>query len=320
MVSVVVAVLLDLLIGDPYWFPHPVRIIGMYIKGFEKLVRKFVKADIGLKTAGILLTFSTVLIFYLIPYWILKIAFAYNIYLFYFINIVLLSTCLAARSLSSEAMKIYRQLQKGDLAEARRMTSMIVGRDTERLGEKQITRAVVETVSENSSDGIIAPLFYMILGGAPLALAYKAVNTLDSMVGYKNDRYLSFGWASAKLDDIVNFIPARITAFLISLAALVIGMDFKGSVKTTLRDGRKHSSPNSGYPEAAVAGALSVQLGGTNYYFGKPERKPTIGKAIKPLGNDTIIKTVKLMYEAYFMALIIFVLVYLVIDITKNFY
>jgi len=320
MVSVVIAVLLDLLIGDPHWFPHPVRLIGMYIKGFEKLVRKFVKVAIGLKTAGILLTFSTVLIFYLIPYWILKIAFAYNIYLFYFINIVLLSTCLAARSLSSEAMKIYRQLQKGDLAEARRMTSMIVGRDTERLGEKQITRAVVETVSENSSDGIIAPLFYMILGGAPLALAYKAVNTLDSMVGYKDDRYLNFGWASAKLDDIVNFIPARITAFLISLAALVIGMDFKGSVKTTLREGRNHSSPNSGYPEAAVAGALSVQLGGTNYYFGKPEYKPTIGKDIKPLGNDTIIKTVKLMYEAYFMALIIFVLVYLVIDITKNFY
>lgn len=312
MISVFIAVLLDLLIGDPYWFPHPVRIIGKYIKGFESLTRRLVKSSFGLKAAGILLTLSTVAFFYLFPYWILKIAFAYNIYLFHFINIVLLYTCLAARSLSKEALKIYKQLQKKALIEAQRMTSMIVGRDTEQLDEKQITRAVVETVAENSSDGVIAPLLYMILGGAPLALAYKAINTLDSMVGYKNERYISFGWASARLDDIVNFIPARITAFLISLAALILGMDFRGSLTTMLREGRNHSSPNSGYPEAAAAGALSVQLGGTNYYFGKPVCKPTIGRAARPLDKEDIIKTIKLMYGAYFMALIIFELIYIV--------
>lgn len=312
MISVFIAVLLDLLIGDPYWFPHPVRVIGKYIKGFESLARRLVKFSFGLKAAGILLTLSTVAFFYLFPYWILKIAFAYNIYLFHFVNIVLLYTCLAARSLSGEALKIYKQLQKKALTEAQRMTSMIVGRDTEQLDEKQITRAVVETVAENSSDGVIAPLLYMILGGAPLALAYKAVNTLDSMVGYKNERYISFGWASARLDDIVNFIPARITAFLISLAALVLGMDFRGSLTTMLREGKNHSSPNSGYPEAAAAGALSVQLGGTNYYFGKPVCKPTIGRAARPLDKEDIIKTIKLMYGAYFLALIIFKIIYIV--------
>lgn len=312
MVSVVIAVLLDLLIGDPYWFPHPVRLIGMYIKVFEGFSRRLVKSPIGLKTAGVFLTITTVAIFYALPYWILKIAFAYNIYLFYFINIVLLYTCLAPNSLSGEAMKIYKQLQKNDIAEAQRMTSMIVGRDTEELDEEQITRAVVETVAENSSDGVIAPLLYMVLGGAPLALAYKAVNTLDSMVGYKNDRYKDFGFASAKLDDIVNLIPARITAFFISLAALVLRMDFKGSLKTTLKEGRNHSSPNSGYPEAAAAGALSVQLGGTSYYFGKPVYKPTIGKAIRSLDKEAIKKTINLMYGAYFIAIIIFGLVYFV--------
>jgi adenosylcobinamide-phosphate synthase len=300
------------MVGDPYWFPHPVRLIGIYIKTFEKAARKFTKSDFGLRIAGALLTISTVGFSYLIPYWILKLSNGYSIYLYYGINILLLYTCLAAKCLGAEAMKIYKQLHAGALANARKLTSWIVGRDTENLDEIQVTRAVVETVAENASDGIIAPLFYIMLGGAPLALAYKAANTLDSMVGYKNDRYLYFGWASARFDDLLNFIPARVSAFVISLAALFLGMNFKESIITALKDGQNHSSPNSGFPEAAAAGALGVKLGGTNYYFGKPECKPTIGQALKSLDKEDILKMVRLMYAAYFLTVSIFGLIYFV--------
>lgn len=311
MVSIAAAVLLDIFMGDPYWFPHPVRLIGLYIRGFEGFVRRLVKSPVSLKIMGILLTISTVAVFYLIPYYLLKIAYAYNIYAFHILNIVLMYTCLAAKCLAGEGIKIYKQLEKGDLPAARKATSYIVGRDTDNLDDAQITRAVVETIAENSSDGVIAPLFYMLLGGAPLAMAYKAVNTLDSMVGYKNERYIDFGWASAKFDDLVNYIPARLTSILISLAALVMGMDFRGSLETIKRDGRNHSSPNSGYPEAAVAGAIGVQLGGTNNYFGKPVYKPTIGKASRSLGKTDIIRTIRLMYGAYIAAIIIYGMVYI---------
>lgn len=312
MLSVVAAVLLDLLVGDPYWFPHPVRLIGLYINGFERLARRLAKSDFGLKTAGIVLTLSTVAFSYLIPFWVLKVSRVYNSYLYYTLNIAFMYTCLAAKCLGGEGIKIYRKLQEGDLEKARKMTGWIVGRDTANLDEKQVTRAVVETVSENSSDGIITPLFYMVIGGAPLALAYKAINTMDSMVGYKNEKYISFGWASARFDDLVNFIPARITALLISISALLLDLNYKESLAITLKDGRNHSSPKSGYPEAAAAGALGVQLGGTNFYFGKPVYKPTIGKPNKSLDKQDILKTVKLMYGAYFIAIIIFTLIYLV--------
>ena len=189
-------------------------------------------------------------------------------------------------------------LGMGDLAAARRYLSNIVGRDTAELDEPEIWRATVETVAENTSDGVIAPIFYLILGGPLLAIAYKAINTLDSMVGYRNERYLEFGRASARFDDLVNFIPARITGLLMVAAAPLLGLSAKNSWRIMRSDGRNHSSPNSGIPEAAVAGALGIRLGGTNLYAGKPVAKPTIGDAIQQISQASWRGAVRLMYEA----------------------
>lgn len=310
MVSIVAAVLLDAIIGDPYGFPHPVRLIGKYIAVFEKGARKIVQSPAGLKAAGVVLTITTVLLAYGLTYGILKIALKLDPVLYHVLNVFFMYTCLAANCLNSEAMKIYRLLDKGDIAAARIQTSYIVGRDTDQLEEGELTRAVVETVAENSSDGVMAPLFFMAIGGAPLAMAYKAVNTLDSMVGYKNEKYLNLGWSSARFDDIVNYLPARLTALFISAAALVLGLDYKNSVKTLLKDGRNHSSPNSGYPEAAAAGALGVMLGGTNLYFGKPVYKPTIGQSKRPIVKKDIVRTNQLMLVAYVLALFVIGIIY----------
>lgn len=305
MISIVAAVLLDAIAGDPYWFPHPVRLLGSYIRAFEKAVRPIASNPVSLKVAGVLLTISTIFIAYGLTYVLLQLVLGVSPFLYYALNILFMYTCLAARCLSNEAMKIYKLLEKKDLSAARKQTSMIVGRDTDQLDEQGVTRAVVETVAENSSDGVLAPLFYMAIGGAPLAMAYKAVNTLDSMVGYKNDKYIHFGWCSAKLDDLVNYIPSRITGILMAAAALFLKLDAVGSFNTFLRDGRNHSSPNSGYPEAATAGALGIQLGGTNNYFGKPVDKPTIGKSKRPLEKQDIKGAMHLMLGAYILALAI---------------
>lgn len=305
MISIYAAVLLDALFGDPYWFPHPVRLIGMYIKTFETWTRSIAKSPKALKAAGILLTLSTVILSYGFTYVILRLAAGISTVLYLTLNIIFMYTCLAPRCLSGEAIKIYNQLVKGDIAEARKQTSMIVGRDTDSLGEQEITRAVVETVSENTSDGVIAPLIYMAIGGAPLALAYKAINTLDSMVGYKNDKYLHFGWCSAKLDDFANYLPSRLTGILISIAALLMRLDFANSINTLKKDSRKHSSPNSGYPEAAAAGALGIKLGGTNLYFGKPVFKPTIGESKRGIEKQDIKRVILLMLGAYGIALVL---------------
>jgi adenosylcobinamide-phosphate synthase len=205
---------------------------------------------------------------------------------------------LAAHSLHLESAKVVRALTQGDLPAARTALSFIVGRETEQLGEQEVIRGAIETVAENTSDGVIAPLFYLILGGPALAAAYKAVNTLDSMVGYKNDRYLAFGWASARFDDLVNYLPARLTAFLMALAAPFCALNGKWAWRIALRDGRNHSSPNSGYPEAAAAGALGVRLGGANRYFGKVVEKPTIGDARVPLSAASYRGVIRLMYAS----------------------
>jgi adenosylcobinamide-phosphate synthase len=312
MLSILAAVLLDAAAGDPYWFPHPVRFFGKYIKGFEAGVRKTAKSSKELKVAGVFLTISTVLLAYFTTYFLLRFALNISPIIYYGLNLIFLYTCLAARCLSSEAMKIYSLLVRGDIEAARKQTSMIVGRDTDELEEQEVTRAVVETVAENCSDGVIAPLLYMAIGGAPLAMAYKAVNTLDSMVGYKNDKYINFGWCSAKLDDLVNYIPARLTGFFIAIAALLMGFDFRSSFATMLRDGRNHSSPNSGYPEAAAAGAIGIQLGGTNLYFGKPVYKPTIGTAKRPIEKQDIKRTILLMLGAYILTLTVIAIIYVV--------
>lgn len=308
MVDIFAAFIIDAAAGDPQWFPHPVRIIGKYIKLFEKAARKATNSQMGLKITGVFLTITTVVISFTIPFFVLTMIKVQNVWIYYAVNIILLYTCLAARCLADEGTKIQNVLKNGSIEEARIKLSHIVGRDTERLDEEAIIRATVETISENTSDGVIAPLFYMTIGGAPLALAYKAINTLDSMVGYKNEEYKSFGWASAKLDDIVNFIPARITALLMVIAAFLLGYDWKGSLSIFLRDRKKHNSPNSGCPESAVAGALGVQLGGTSTYFGKPYVKPTIGDKIRYLDRNDIIKTSRIMYTASCIYVLILVL------------
>jgi adenosylcobinamide-phosphate synthase len=234
-------------------------------------------------------------------------AYAVNRHLGLLVAILLSWNCLAARSLQCESGLVARALDAGDLPLARKKLSCIVGRDTDRLEEPDIWRGAVETVAENTSDGVVAPLLALMIGGPVLGLAYKAVNTLDSMVGYKNERYLLFGRASARCDDLLNFIPARLTAVLMVIAAPFFGLHMKNSWRMMRRDGRNHSSPNSGFPEAAAAGALGVQLGGTNFYFGRPLEKPTIGDPLQPPGRDAWQGAVRLMYGAEALLLLCWV-------------
>ena len=212
---------------------------------------------------------------------------------------------LAARSLRDESVKVYKALRDGTLDDARKAVSMIVGRDTDRLDETGVAKAAVETVAENASDGVIAPLLFLAIGGAPLGVLYKSINTMDSMVGYKNDRYLYFGRAAAKLDDLVNFIPARLAGILLCLAARPAGFDGKNAWKIFWRDRKNHKSPNSAHTEAAAAGALDVQLAGSNYYFGQLVVKPTIGDPLRPVEPADILRCNRLMYAGTFLAMVL---------------
>jgi adenosylcobinamide-phosphate synthase len=212
------------------------------------------------------------------------------------VSLVIAYFTISVKSLGSEASRIQKLLLKGEVERTRVHLSGIVGRDTDALSESEIVRATVETVAENTSDAVIAPLFYMLVGGPSLAMAYKAINTLDSMLGYKNERYLMLGWASARCDDAANFIPARITGFLFIVSALFLGKDWMSSYRVMMRDAGKHASPNSGYPESAVAGALNVKLGGTNYYGGIARTTGIIGNGVSKLTGKTITNVVRMMY------------------------
>lgn len=289
------AVLVDLLLGDPRWLPHPVVMIGKLITFLETGLRAIFSNE---RAGGVLLLTITVSATYGIAYAAEKAVSGINVYAGYLLSVLLAWTTIAGRSLHRESGLVAAALIRGDLTGARRALAMIVGRDTEHLEERDIWRGAVETVAENSSDGVIAPLFYLALGGAPLALAYKAVNTLDSMVGYRNERYLYFGWASARFDDLCNFIPARITGLLMVTVAPLSGLSLAEAWRIMRRDGRNHSSPNSGVPEAAAAGALGVQLGGVNRYFGREVVKPTIGDDVQELGQHAWRGAVRLMYGA----------------------
>nr|WP_246551679.1 adenosylcobinamide-phosphate synthase CbiB [Geobacter hydrogenophilus] len=289
------AVLLDLLFGDPRWLPHPVVAIGKLIAVLEKLLRRLVTNE---RVGGVLLLLLVVGITAGAAWSLVNGAALIHPVAGAVVSAILGWTCLAARSLHGESRLVADALMKGDLPEARRYLSYIVGRDTAELPEPEIWRGAVETVAENTSDGVIAPLLFLMVGGAPLALAYKAVNTLDSMVGYKNERYLRFGWAAARFDDLANLAPARLTGLLMALAASLVGLSGINAWRIMLRDGRNHSSPNSGIPEAAAAGALGVRLGGTNVYFGKPVAKPTIGDPLNPLDSAAWRGAVRLMYGA----------------------
>jgi adenosylcobinamide-phosphate synthase len=325
----------DLLFGDPHWFPHPVRGIGWLVQRGEALLRRFAKTPRAEKTAGVVLVILIISLVYFTSQFLILSAFKISPHIGFIVSALMAYTTLAARDLSDSARRVLARLDVGDIVNARKELSMIVGRDTESLDEKEITRAVVETVAENTSDGVIAPLFYMAIGGPALAMAYKAVNTLDSMIGYKHEKYVNFGWAAARLDDIANYIPARITAALMCVASDLLrwfqaflyisnfvsirdnswltsiyssfrkpNSTFMSSWRIVLRDGRNHPSPNSGYPEAAMAGALGIRLGGPSTYAGVVNLKSFIGDARNVLDKKSIEKSIWLMYCATLLAVV----------------
>ena len=266
--SILIAFILDLIFGDPYSFPHPTRFIGKYINFMEASLRKSFKSPSQLKFAGFILMITTVALTYAITFSLVKLSFGINESVGVLIEGFILYTTFSVKCLKDEAVKIYKALETGDLEKSRLALSYIVGRDTTNLEFKEIIRAVVETVAENTVDGFLSPLFYAAIGGAPLAMAYKAINTLDSMVGYKNDKYINLGYFSAKTDDIANLIPARLSTLFMSIGSLLAGENVKKAFIISIRDRKNHKSPNCAFAEGAVAGALGIQLGGTNVYFG----------------------------------------------------
>lgn len=293
--KLVIAYILDRIVGDPRWLPHPVVFMGKIISLLERGIRRAVRKESYLKAAGVLFPLVLVGGSFLGVWGLLKGLSLIHPLLAWGVEVWLISTTIAVKGLGAAGVEIYRYLKEGKLAEARKALSMVVGRDTEHLDEKEISRGAVETVAENIVDAIISPLFYAAIGGAPLAMAYRAANTLDSMVGYKNEKYANLGWASARFDDVANFIPARLSALFLIATSWVLGLDGKGCYRAIRRDARKHPSPNSGFTEAGVAGALGIQLGGLNYYQGVPSHRATMGTQTRPLAPEDILKTNKIM-------------------------
>lgn len=302
MIALAIGFTLDLIFGDPHWMPHSICLIGNMISAGEKRIRSvFPKTDRGELIGGILLVILIVAVSTLVPLTILWVAGKIHIALRIGIEALMCYQILSVKSLKTESMKVYRELVKEDLAGARYMVSMIVGRDTANLNFEQITKATVETVAENTSDGTVAPLLFMAIGGAPLGFFYKAINTMDSMIGYKNDKYLYFGRYAAKLDDVVNYIPARISAFLMILASAFLKLDYRNAWRIFKRDRYNHTSPNSAQTESVCAGALGIQLAGDAYYFGKLYPKKTIGDALRPIAYDDIRQANRLLYGTAYL-------------------
>lgn len=306
---IVLSFILDLIFGDPYNVPHPIVFIGNIISKTENIIRSLLpKKDKYEFWGGAILFVFVCALSFMLPYIILYILIRINFYLGFFIETYFCYTLLAVKSLKKESMKVYYELENNDIEKSRLMLSYIVGRDTKSLDENHIICATVETIAENTTDGVIAPMFYMMLGGAPLMFLYKAVNTMDSMIGYKNEKYLYFGTIAAKADDILNFIPARISALFMIIASFLCGFDFKNAIRIYKRDRLKHSSPNSAHTESVCSGALNIQLAGDAYYFGKLYKKEFIGDGIRKCNKDDIIKTNRLLYVTSFVAVILFVL------------
>lgn len=307
LISMIIGFILDLILGDPHWLPHPIRLIGNTISKGESISRRIFKKKEYL--GGLCLSLSVVSLSFIIPLLILNAAKEINIYLKIAIESIFIYQIMATKSLKDESMRVYKYLAKKDILNSRKYLSWIVGRDTENLNEIQITKAAVETVAENASDGVIAPLFYIAIGGAPLGFLYKGVNTLDSMIGYKNDKYMYFGRFAAKMDDVFNFIPAIIASYLMMAGSFLLGMDYKNAYKIYKRDRHNSSSPNSAKTESVTAGAMGVVLLGDAYYFGKLVKKKTIGDDLRPITIQDIKVVNKLMYSAAILGLIIFSLV-----------
>ncbi|MFI3322120.1 MAG: adenosylcobinamide-phosphate synthase CbiB [Rikenellaceae bacterium] len=280
LISLIIAVSLDTILGDPYKIPHPIRLFGNLISFFESRLNLGDKRKFKGAVMWLVLLSSTFGFFYFADYMLSSYPIIHTIWIGIFTYFGLSNRCLI-----EEGIKVEKKAQTGDVVAARKQLSMIVGRDTDKLSLSQIRSSVIETLSENLSDGVVAPLFFWAIGGVPLMMCYKMINTLDSMVGYKNDKYLKFGFVSAKMDDIANYIPARITALLMVLVTLS-----RRGFKFIFKYGNSHSSPNSGYPESAIAGILDCRLGGANYYFGKEVIKPYIGENPRELQHNDIIK------------------------------
>lgn len=283
----------DLIVGDPRWMPHPVRFLGSLIAQAERICRNLFSNE---RVAGAM-AFGFILVIGLgVNFILIKLAFHINSWAGHVIAVLVIYFCIATKDMAKHAMDVYSALETGNLRKARSNVGMIVGRETAELDEIGVTGACVESVAEGTVDGIVAPLFYAVLFGPLGAVAYRCINTMDSMYGYRNARYLYFGSVAAKADDLANWVPARLTGLFICLAAPICSGSIKGALKTLKRDARKHSSPNSGFSESAMAGAIGVQLGGSGVYSGETIEKPMIGDSKKPLSREHIRQAVRIMY------------------------
>jgi adenosylcobinamide-phosphate synthase len=301
--QIAIALLLDLVFGDPRWLPHPVRIIGRLIAALEERARRAIP---DARLAGSLTALAVILTATLATGAIIWVAGWVHPRLGDAVSILLLYTTLAARDLADHSKGVYRALARFDLAEARRLVSWLVGRDTERLTEPEVVRAAVESVAENTVDGIIAPLFFAALGGPIAAMTYKAASTLDSMIGYRNERYIDFGRTAAEIDDGANWLPARLAVPIITAAAALTGQQASAAWRIARRDGRKHMSPNAGIAEAAFAGALGIRLGGVMQRRGRPVNLPEIGDPVVTLARGQILAANRMMYAATGIAVAVF--------------
>ena len=300
LISILIGAGLDCLIGDPQWMPHPVRLMGALISALDKLWNRKEDSPLVLRIKGFVLAVFVVSAALRITWGLLRVLYGWGLAAGVAAESILCCYALAARNLRDSSMEVYKALTEngGDLLKARRAVSMIVGRDTENLDQKGVIRAAVETVAENTADGVIAPLFFLALGGAVGGMAYKAINTMDSMLGYKNKRYQYFGTAAARLDDAAGFIPARLSGLLLVAAAGLTGMDAANAWRIFCRDRYAHKSPNSAQSESAVAGALGVQLAGDAVYGGQVVHKPFIGDPLREIEAEDIRRANKLMYAA----------------------
>lgn len=285
--------LIDLILGDPYTLPHPIRLIGTLISKLEIFVRRHFS---NLRLGGVFLSVTVLLLSVIIPFAILFLCYKLNLIAGIIAEAVMCYYLIAPKCLRDESMKVYHAVKENDTEKARKAVSMIVGRDTASLDRSGIIRAAVETVAENTSDGVTAPMMYIAIGGAVGGFFYKAANTMDSMIGYKNEKYADLGRFAAKLDDVLNFIPSRLTALVMILSAYMLGMDGKNANKIWKRDRRKHASPNSAQTESVCAGALNIRLAGDAYYFGELHKKDYIGDDNRPVENEDISRANNLMY------------------------
>ncbi len=307
LLSVLAGFLIDCILGDPHWLPHPVVLIGKLISFSEKTLRRaFPKTDRGAFAAGLLTAIIVPLLSAGVSFGVLFGLFKLSPWAYFAVSSIMCWQCFAARCLQKEANKVVKALEADGLEAGRKQIAMLVGRDTERLSEEQVLKAAVETVAENASDGVIAPMLFMVLFGAVGGFFYKAINTMDSMIGYKNERYLYFGRAAAKLDDVVNYIPARLSALAMIAVCPLLKLDGKNAFRIWRRDRRKHASPNSAQTESVAAGALHIELAGPASYFGKRVEKPTIGDPDRPIERADVKRTAKLMYGASVLLLVLF--------------